>query len=397
MSEFKAAGFSDEFGNAGPDLVGVTTFTSPYYFVPPSGSTAQRPQDPGEGMIRFNTDSGHLEYYTGELWVDVIVNNQDLGGGLNGITTNFSTQGTGTRGLFAGGYNPSPSPGACTDTVDYITIETLGNSQDFGNLVDARHAGGQLSDRTRAVYAGGRGPTTPGGSDTANITFTTIASTGDYADSSGDLSAAVGVRGTSNSTRGLFGSTIFPYTDTIEYVTIQSLGNAIDFGNLTEVRGYGMALSSPVRGIFAGGINNPTNLGTNVIDYVTISSTGNAQDFGDLTGNSGGAYESGCAASSTRGVIAGGTRFNKNIDFFTMATTGNSQNFGDLDTLSASGKGGTSSQTRGVFAAGSTPSPANNIMEFITIAATGNAVDFGDLTRNARLTNAGVSNGHGGL
>jgi hypothetical protein len=345
-------------------------------------------------MLRFNTDIGRLEVWRNDHWATILGESPNLGDQNN---TN-SSAGTGTRGLFAGGYNPSPSPGACTDTVDYITIETLGNSQDFGNLVDARHGGGQLSDRTRAVYAGGRGPTTPGGSDTANITFTTIASTGNYADSNGDLSAAVGVRGTSNSTRGLFGSTFFPYSDTIEYVTIQSLGNAVDFGNLTEVRGYGMALSSPVRGVFAGGINNPTNLGTNVIDYVTISTTGNAQDFGDLVSNSGtGAYESGCANSATRGVIAGGQRFLKIIDFFTIATTGNSQRFGDLDVLSTSGKGGTSSSTRGVIAGGSVPSPATNIMEFITIATTGDAVDFGDLTRNGRLTNAGVSNGHGGL
>ena len=45
MSEFKASGFRDEFGSGGPDLVGITTMTSPYYFVPPSGSTAERPQE----------------------------------------------------------------------------------------------------------------------------------------------------------------------------------------------------------------------------------------------------------------------------------------------------------------------------------------------------------------
>ena len=390
MSEFKASGFRDEFGSGGPDLVGITTMTSPYYFVPPSGSTAERPSSPPPGMLRFNTDIGRLEVWRNDHWATILGESPNLGDNNN---TN-STGGTGTRGLFAGGYNPSPSPGACSDTVDYITVETLGNAQDFGNLVDARHGGGQLSDRTRAVYAGGRGPTTPGGSDTANITFTTIASTGNYADSNGDLSAAVGVRGTSNSTRGLFGSTIFPYTDTIEYVTIQSLGNAVDFGNLTEVRGYGMALSSPVRGVFLGGINNPTNLGTNVIDYVTISTTGNAQNFGDLY--DGTAYESGCANSPTRGVIAGGTGNTKLIEFITIATTGNSQNFGNLDTLTGAGKGGVCSTIRGVFGGG-LPSPATNIMEFITIATTGDAVDFGDLTRNARLANAGVSNGHGGL
>ena len=391
MSEIRVNSLGNETNTGGPELSGITKFSGQQYFIPPRGTTAQRPSDCPPGSIRFNTDTAHLEYWNGLVWLEFEASSVELGDQNN----SNSTGGTGTRGLFAGGYNPSPFPGTCTDTVDYITVETLGNSQDFGNLVDARHGGGQLSDRTRAVYAGGRGPATPGGSDTANITFTTIASTGDYADSNGDLSAAVGVRGTSNSTRGLFGSTIFPYTDTIEYVTIQSLGNAVDFGNLTETRGYGMAVSSPVRGVFAGGINNPTNLGTNVIDYVTISTTGDAQDFGDLY--SGIAYESGCATSSTRGIIAGGTGYNKKIDFITMATTGNSQRFGDLDTISGSGKGGTSSQTRGVIAAGSVPSPANNIMEFITIPTTGNAVDFGDLTRNGRITNSGVSNGHGGL
>ena len=390
MSRLNVGNLFNENEDGAPVVSGISTFSSPNYFVPPSGTTAQRPQNPGEGMIRFNTDSGHLEYYTGTHWADVITNNNELGDQNN----SNSSGGTGTRGLFAGGYNPSPSPGACTDQVDYITVETLGNAQDFGNLVDARNVGGQCADRTRAIYAGGRGPTTPGGSDTANITFTTISSTGDYADSGGDLSAAVGARGTSNSTRGLFGSFIFPYSTTIDYVTIQSLGNAQDFGDLTEQRGYGMALSSSVRGVFLGGINNPTNLGTNVIDYVTISTTGNAQDFGDL--NDGTAYESGCANSPTRGVIAGGTGNTKLMEFITIATTGNSQDFGNLDTLTGAGKGGTSSNTRGVFGGG-LPSPATNIMEFITIASTGDALDFGDLQQAKRIANSGVSNGHGGL
>ena len=47
MSEFKASGFSDEFGG-GPDLVGITTMTSPYYFVPPPGTypPANKPRVP---------------------------------------------------------------------------------------------------------------------------------------------------------------------------------------------------------------------------------------------------------------------------------------------------------------------------------------------------------------
>ena len=51
-------------------------------------------------MIRFNTDSGHLEYYTGTHWVDVITNNNELGDHNN---TN-STGGTGhSWNSFGGG------------------------------------------------------------------------------------------------------------------------------------------------------------------------------------------------------------------------------------------------------------------------------------------------------
>jgi hypothetical protein len=87
------------------------------------------------------------------------------------------------------------------------------------------------------------------------------------------------------------------------------------------------------------------------------------------------------------------------MEFITMATTGNSQNFGDLDTLRNSAKGGTSSSTRGVFAGGlGDPAPATvNNMEYITIATIGNGIDFGDLQQAKRITNSGVSNGHGGL
>ena len=99
MSRLNVGNLFNENEDGAPVVSGISTFSSPHYFVPPSGTTAQRPQNPGEGMIRFNTDSGHLEYYSGELWVDVIVNNNELGDQNN----SNSSGGTGTRGLFAGG------------------------------------------------------------------------------------------------------------------------------------------------------------------------------------------------------------------------------------------------------------------------------------------------------
>ena len=65
----------------------------------------------------------------------------------------------------------------------------------------------------------------------------------------------------------------------IDYITIATLGNAIDFGDMTQARSDMAFTSSSVRIAFCGG-----NAGSivNTIDYVTIMSLGNAIDFGDL-------------------------------------------------------------------------------------------------------------------
>ena len=65
MSEFQASNFKKENGGT-PDLLGKTELTSPYFFVPPSGTTAERPSSCAPGTLRFNTDIGTLEVYTGD-------------------------------------------------------------------------------------------------------------------------------------------------------------------------------------------------------------------------------------------------------------------------------------------------------------------------------------------
>ena len=140
MSRLNVGNLFNENEDGAPVVSGISTFSSQYYFVPPSGSTAERPKNPGEGMIRFNTDSGRLEYYSGELWVNVIVNNNELGDQNN----SNSTGGTGHRGLVGGG-NPA------TVTIDYVTISTVGNSQDFGDLTEGGEFREALSSSTRGV------------------------------------------------------------------------------------------------------------------------------------------------------------------------------------------------------------------------------------------------------
>jgi hypothetical protein len=374
MSRLNVSNLFNENEDGAPVVSGISTFSSPHYFVPPSGSTAQRPSNPGEGMIRFNTDSGHLEYYTGELWVDVITNNNELGNQL--VTT--SAGGTGTRGIIGGRATPG-----FINNIDYFTISTLGNAQDFGDMSTGRYLYGTFASSTRGVFTGGNG-------QESRIESITIASTGDAVVDSGTLSTGRYLTiGCSNSIRGLTGGGT-PYINNIDSTIIASLGNAEDFGDLSIAVRQPGAYASPVRGIFAGGYA-PGPSAKNTIEYVTISTTGNTQDFGDLTRTAGGPKGTG---SATRAVF-GGMSFPTNNDllFITMASTGNAQDFGDLISSLSTG-GSFSSVTRGVYAGGL---PGNSATcESVEIATTGNALDFGDLSTGGHGGH-GMSNGHGGL
>ena len=89
-------------------------------------------------------------------------------------------------------------------------------------------------------------------------------------------------RACSSHTRGIFGGgNAGPAkVNTIDFITIATTGDAIDFGDLITVQENGGACSSLLRGVFAGG-NNPSYM--NTIEFVTMETAGNAKDFGDLT------------------------------------------------------------------------------------------------------------------
>ena len=148
MSEFQASNFKKENGGT-PDLLGKTELTSPYFFVPPSGDTASRPQSCAAGTLRFNTDIGTLEIYKGDSigWEQIQRReSQYLGGGTG------SNTGTGTRGLM---FNPSIVGDGETNLIEFITISTMGAQQDFGDLtVSARQRGG-LGNTTRCLACAG--------------------------------------------------------------------------------------------------------------------------------------------------------------------------------------------------------------------------------------------------
>jgi hypothetical protein len=90
-----------------------------------------------------------------------------------------------------GGYDGA----AYRNYIDYFTIATLGNSQDFGDLLSAKaSAAGAAASPTRCVMAGGATPA---------------------------------------------------YTNTIQYVQIMTTGNAVDFGDLnTQITAWGAGASN---------------------------------------------------------------------------------------------------------------------------------------------------------
>ena len=376
MSQINVRNLSNENDDGAPDIVGVSTFSATSYFVPPKGTTGQRPLDAQLGDLRFNTDSACLEYFSGNnVWTQVQMTSPDLDGGA--------------RAIFTGGQAP-----ADTDEIYYITISTLGNTTDFGNISAGKQGMGALASRTRGINIGGY---TTGYEN--EIEYVTISSLGNITDFGNLTAQTTRIAGTSSQTRGIGAGGGVPgggSTNVIQYITIASTGDAVDFGDSTRAHQSMGGLASSVRGVFGGGYtDSPAATFSNTIDYITIATTGNAADFGDLTV---GRLYAGRASNSTRGCwaggnITGGTQKNQ-IDYVTIASTGNAADFGDL-TSARRDIAACSSSTRGVWCGGDTPTLVNTI-DYVEILTTGNAVDFGDQTvKRDRV--AGCSNAHGGL
>ena len=279
-----------------------------------------------------------------------------------------TSNGTNERGIFAGGYDSS-SP---SEVVQYITCSSAGNATDLGNLAEAMGGPGASSNATsdRATFSGGNRASIPPNYDRAS--------------------------------------------DMIQYITISSAGNATDSGNLTSARDYtcGTDNGTDDRGINAAGrLDGGVSGNTNSINYWTISSTGNAAAFGTLTGAR---FKPWTASSDTNnrglfggGELAGTANPSNNIEYITISSTGNGTSFGDMTGATPSGypdysggRGnmyGSSSGTgeRGLYAGGYTSGPNwYKQIEYVTISSTGNSTSFGDLSKRA-YGKSGCSNTFG--
>jgi len=237
------------------------------------------------------------------------------------------SNGTSNRGVFGGGYNLGYK---CT--IDYVTISTPGNASGFGEFSAPTNTRAGCSNGTngRGLFGGGNN----GGGAITRIDYITISTTGN-ASKFGDIqygsTQTPGAVDNRTNNRAVFAGGVNdndPYAN-MGYVTISSAGDTTNFGNLSMARRYlsGCSNGTNNRGIFAGGLNN-TPAYVNVLDYINISSTGNAADFGDLTIVRAG-FGSCSSGSGNRGVFGGGNSYNV-IDYVTITSTGNAADFGDL-------------------------------------------------------------------
>jgi len=198
-------------------------------------------------------------------------------GDLTSTRTYFMGYSSSTRGIAAGGGDPNLS-----DVIDYVTIATTGDATDFGNLTVARQEVMSACSPTRGLTMGGFLTPNP---STNVVDYVTIATTGDATDF-GDMTAGSGHgAATSDNTRAIFAGGYSPgttYTKKIEFFTTASTGNGTDFGDLITavITSYGMP-SDNTRGVLCGGYVQPTNI--NSMQQITIQSTGDAVDFGDVT------------------------------------------------------------------------------------------------------------------
>ena len=239
--------------------------------------------------------------------------------------------GSRTRGLWA------QDTATGTDIIEYITISSTGDAIDFGNLTDGSESGCWTGDATRACAWEGENPTTN------VISYVTISTTGNAVDF-GDMTHAVRhICGLQSQTRGVVpgGWSNQPAPGNIsmiQYITTSTLGNSSDFGDISisqSLRGHA-AGSNAVRGLYGGGIQYPGGV-QNGIEYITIATLGNGTDFGDLLYT--GRQEGGGCASSTRAVFGGAYSPSvlNTINYVQIMTTGDALDFGDLTVARGTG------------------------------------------------------------
>ena len=130
----------------------------------------------------------------------------------------------------------------------------------------------------------------------------------------------------------------YSYSNVIQYFDITTLGDAQDFGDLTEIKSKVCAVSNGARCVIMSGMGRtstqtPPGSGRNMdeMEYVSFATPGNAVSFG-LLGT--GVHDAAAGSNGTRGIIGGGdiatSSTTADIQYITIDTPSASSAFGNL-------------------------------------------------------------------
>ena len=279
--------------------------------------------------------SNHISYIN----VDTTGNAEDFGNLTAGVGNGIFGYASRTRGLFGCGYDGGPN--TSTDIIGYVTISSTGDAIDFGDAKYLVEGAVGFSNDVRGIHAFGFQRTDWASKN--EIQYTTIATTGSTVGTG--IDGIAGQRNTdagfSSPTRGIWAGGA-GNLNTISYLTISTIGVNSDFGDLvSDNGGQTSGTSNAVRGIIFAGNKAPSPTISNEIEYITIATLGNSIDFGDSTVTR--TSEQSCA-SRTRAVCGGGTPANRDvIEYVQIMSQGNAVDFGDMNSgVEANGGAGTS-------------------------------------------------------
>ena len=332
-----------------------------------------------QGAIRFNTDSQKMEFFDGYKWYEMATN---------------EASGLGGKGFRISG----ASPVSTNDIIETFNIATLGNAYDTGfDLSTARGAFGCSASRTRAIIAGGNAPGVSNSNDIQYFEMTSLSNSIDF----GDLTTTMAESGAhSNNVRFVIAGAASNANNVINFLTVASTGSAQDFGDTLSNLSSVTACGSPTRALWGSGIGGSSPYpALNNIEFVTIASTGNTVDFGDLTVAR---YSSSAGSNNTRGLFFMGndksSPHTNTIDFVNIASTGNAQDFGDSMSNPRQGAGVAASPNRIVFFGGyKSGSDRTTEMQYVNPTTKGNSAKFGDLSLAQNGDGNALSSSHGGL
>ena len=353
-------------------------------FKPPSGGTNQRPAGK-TGALFYNVDFKTIEFFDGNSWRQV---------------DNTTRSG---RGFFCGGN----VTGGTSEDITSIIISTRGKAVDFGTMVSERTGPASCANEVRGLVMGGSVP----GSYKNDIDYFSTESGGKSIDF-GDLTQVVNNLGAvASSTRGLriggsIGNAANKMKNVIDYVEIMTTGNSLDFGDITtEKSQYPHTAASPTRAVICGGGAASPGPGIqSSIEFITMASKGNSINFGEMPikGTRVGTVSNTVRAVHHSGYSNGSTA---GLYYLTIASEGNSTEFGELDrtnnpkdtsNVNDGYTGGCSNNTRAVWLNGSQATDALGFTSYIEIASGGKSISFGDTERQMARFGAS-SNAHGGL